>query len=122
MRVQIGLTETGKMFTVAQHSGIVQPTQELPRVEDNFFWIIRNCTRTHHRARCTKRQIHHRREIGIETYCPARFADHIAMLAEQLAVAACENVRSGRRRTNHILQPVNPATLHIHTQEHRGRN
>ncbi len=96
MGIEIGLAQARKMLGRAHHICRAQSGQKLPRINHGLFRIGRNRTRTHHRLRSFERQIHDRSEVGIKSKSPARFADDLAVPAEELAVAGGENI-GGRR-------------------------
>ena len=60
------------------------------------------------------------REIGIESQRPAGFADHFAVLAEELAVAGGKDVGGGRASAEDVAEAVDAASFHVHSGEERG--
>src|SRR5271166_6168557 len=98
MAVKLALAQSGEMLAASQHARLAQPRQELARVADDFFRIVRNRTRTQHRARSLECQVKHRGKIHVEAKSAAVFADHTPMLAKKRAASRGKNLGRRRRR------------------------
>ena len=122
MGVEIGFSQSRKVFGGADHISRFQSSEKFASIENRLLRIGGNGARAHDGARDFIREVDYRSKVGVETDYPAGVADQLAVLAEELAVAAGEDFARRRRGRDDVFQAIDAAAFHVNARKHRRRN
>ena len=111
MAVECAFAETGEMLAASQHVGGAQAGEEFASIGYGFARIGGDGAGTHHAARGFEGKIEDGGEIEVEAEGAAVFADELAVLAEEFAIAGGEDFGGGGGGTERIAEAIDAGRL-----------
>src|SRR5438045_3111048 len=117
MGVEIGFSQSRKMFAASQHASRAHSGEKLFHIGDGLLRIGGNRARAQHWLCRFKSQITDRSKIHVEAERPSLSAEHFAVFPEEPLGASARDVMLGWSRRDHLAQPIHRAALQVHTSE-----
>jgi hypothetical protein len=120
--IELSFAQAGKVFARARDAGFPQAGKESAGIDDDFARVGGNSARTHDRTGRLKREVKRGGEVDVETESAAIFADHLSMLAKELAIAGGEDFRGRGRGAQHVAKAIHTAAFEVNTRKERRCN